>query len=240
MKCGKYQDQIVLYLYRELDQAERRELEQHLGECSACARDLAYTREVFGLIDQAEADVIPEARWDSCWTRIAQGIQSPPRSRRSWMGFPGWAAVTAAVLLIFAAGIFLGRFWTVSRPPGEADTASAAGFSSITLQDYFSSLQPVLIEYANQPAESIGEDRIVVDRIVVDRSLIHSLLVQNFMLMRLAAQNDPEAAELLEDIDLVLREIKNLDGSDPDAPAMIRRLIHQRDILFKMNVIQTL
>jgi hypothetical protein len=235
MKCGKYQDQIVLYLYRELDPAERRDLERHLGECSACARDLAYTREVFGLIDQAEADVIPEARWDSCWTRIVQGIQSPPRSRRSWAGVPRWAPIAAAVLLIFAAGIFLGRFWPNSRPPAEPDTASAAGFSSITLQDYFASLQPVLAEYANQPAESVGDDRIVVDR-----SLIHSLLVQNFMLMRLAAQNDPEAVDLLEDIDLVLREIKNLDGSDPEAPAMIRRLIYQRDILFKMNLIQTL
>jgi len=235
MKCGKYREQIVLYLYGELDPAERRDLERHLGECPTCAGDLAYTREVFGLIDQAEADAIPEAGWDKCWSRIALGIQSPPPARKSWAGFPRWATITAVVLLIFAAGIYLGRFWPTSLPPGETGAASASDFSPLTLQDYFASLQPVLVEYANQPAEPAAGDRIVVDR-----SLIHSLLVQNFMLMRLAAQNDPEAEDLLEDIDLVLREIKNLDSSDPDASAMIRRLIRQREILFKINVIQTL
>jgi hypothetical protein len=54
------------------------------------------------------------------------------------------------------------------------------------------------------------------------------------------AQNDPEAADLLEDIDLVLREIKNMERGDPEAPGMIRRLIHSRDILFKINVLQKL
>ncbi len=235
MKCGKYREQVILYLYGELDPAERQDLERHLEVCPACAGDLAYTREVFGLIDRAEADVMPEAGWDQCWSQIARAIQSPPQARKAWLGVPLWAPVSAAVFLIFAAGIFLGRFWPTSPPPGEPEPASTAEFSSITLKDYFASLQPVLAEYANQPADAVGEDRIVVDR-----RLIHSLLVQNFMLIRLAAQNDPEAVDLLEDIDLVLREIKNLDDSDPDAPAMIRRLIHQRDILFKINVIQTL
>ena len=49
-----------------------------------------------------------------------------------------------------------------------------------------------------------------------------------------------EAAELLEDIDLVLREINNMDPDDPDTPGMIRSLIDQRDILFKINVKHTL
>jgi hypothetical protein len=58
--------------------------------------------------------------------------------------------------------------------------------------------------------------------------------------MRLVAQNDPDAADLLEDIDLVLREIKNIENTDPDAAGMIQQLIRQRDILFKIDVLQKL
>ena len=46
--------------------------------------------------------------------------------------------------------------------------------------------------------------------------------------------------ELLEDIDLVLREIKNLESGDQATSSMIRELIQQRQILFKIDVIQKL
>jgi hypothetical protein len=143
--------------------------------------------------------------------------------------------VAAGVVLIFAVGLLIGRFWPSSQLPPAADAIQAADFPQFTLQDHFDNLKPLLAEYANRPAADAADDRVLVDR-----RLIQSLLVQNYMLMRLVAQNDPEAADLLEDIDLVLREIKNMERGDPEAPGMIRRLIHSRDILFKINVLQKL
>ena len=236
MSCKKHREQIILYLYGELAEPEQRELEQHVRDCSSCARDLEYTREVLGLIDRAETDDIPEAGWERCWTQISSGIQHPEAAGRSrWTLSPRWVPAAAAVLLVFALGIFLGRFWPGSQAVPEQASVQGPDFTPLSLQNHFDSLKPILAEYANRAGGEPGSQDVLIDR-----RIIQTLLVQNFMLMRMAAQNNPEAAELLEDIDLVLREIKNMDPGDPDSPAMIRSLIDQRDILFKINVKHTL
>jgi len=235
MKCSKAKEQIILYLYGELSEAEQRKLEQHTEGCPSCAEDLAYTRDVFAEIDRADTTEVPEAAWDKCWGLIASGMQPQPRARAGWMPFPLWVPAAAAIVLIFAVGLFIGRYWPSSQPPLAADTAQVPEFPKFTLQDHFDNLKPLLAEYANLPTAQATDDRVLVDR-----RLIQSLLVQNYMLMRLVAQNDPQAADLLEDLDLVLREIKNMERGDPEAPGMIRRLIQSRDILFKINVLQKL
>ncbi len=235
MKCSKAKEQIILYLYGELSEAEQRKLEQHMGGCPSCAEDLAYTRDVFDLIDRADTTEVPEAAWDKCWGLIASGMRPQPRARAGWMPFPLWVPAAAAVVLIFAVGLFIGRYWPSSQPQVAADTAQVPEFPKFTLQEHFDNLTPLLAEYANRPTAEASDDRVLVDR-----RLIQSLLIQNYMLMRLVAQNDPEAADLLEDIDLLLREIKNMESDDPEAPGMIRRLIQSRDILFKINVLQKL
>jgi hypothetical protein len=235
MKCNKAKEQIILYLYGELSEAEHRKLEQHMRGCPSCAEDLAYTRDVFNLIDRADTTEVPEAAWDKCWGLIASGTRPQPRTRFSWMPFPLWVPAAAAVVLIFAAGLFIGRYRPSSQPQLAADTAQGPEFPQFTLQAHFDNLTPLLAEYANRPIVEASDDRVLVDR-----RLIQTLLVQNYMLMRLVAQNDPQAADLLEDIDLVLREIKNMESGDPGAPGMIRRLIQSRDILFKINVLQKL
>ena len=220
MKCSKAKEQIILHLYGELSDAEQRKLDQHTRECSACAEDLAYTRDVLDMIDKADTTEVPAPR-------------------TGWALFPRWAPVAAGVVLIFAVGLFIGRFWPSPQTPMAADAAAGTElgpeYPQFTLKDHFDNLKPLLAEYANRPAGDITDDRVLVDR-----RLIQSLLVQNYMLMRLVAQNDPGAADLLEDIDLVLREIKNMESSDPEAPGMIRRLIQSREILFKINVLQKL
>ena len=239
MKCSKAKEQIILHLYGELSDAEQRKLEQHTRECSACTEDLAYTRDVLDMIDKADTAEVPEAAWEKCWGEITSGARVQPAPRTGWALFPRWAPVAAGVVLIFAVGLFIGRFWPSSQPPSAADaaagTAQGPEFAQFTLKDHFDNLKPLLAEYANRPAGNIADDRVLVDR-----RLIQSLLVQNYMLMRLVAQNDPEAADLLEDIDLVLREIKNMESGDPEAPGMIQRLILSREILFKINVLQKL
>jgi hypothetical protein len=236
MKCKTCRRLIVLDLYGELGPADRRRLERHLDECAECARDLEYTRGVFDMIDRSDSGSLPEADWDGCWFRITDGIRGPGRARVHRPKIPRWVTAAAAAGLVFAVGIFLGRFWRPSAPQAAPTSAgSAAGFDPIDLQGYFESLKPILVEYVNLPSDAPADERVPVDR-----RLIHSLLVQNFMLMRAVAENDPAAAELLEDIDLVLREIKNLGSGDPDAPAMIRSLIRQRNILFKIDIMKKL
>jgi hypothetical protein len=235
MKCKKYREQIILFMYGELSDSEQTELEQHVQTCSACTADLEYTRKVFSRIEEADPVEIPEAGWDKVWNRIESGIHPYQRPRAGWIPIPRWVPVTAGLVAILAAGIFIGRYLPSTPQPAALQASQAPDFSSINLENHFENLKPVLAEYANRSSGEMSDEEVLIDR-----NIIHSLLVQNYMLMRLVAQNDPDAADLLEDIDLVLREIKNIENTDPDAAGMIQQLIRQRDILFKIDVLQKL
>ena len=235
MKCNKCREQIILFLYGELTDSEQIELEQHVQTCSACAADLEYTRKVFSRIKEAEPKEIPGAGWEKVWNRIESGIHPKQRPKAGWIPVPRWIPVTAALAAILAAGIFIGRNLPSTPQPAAFQASQALDFSGINLINHFENLKPVLAEYANRSSGEMSENQVLIDR-----NIIHSLLVQNYMLMRLVAQNDPDAADLLEDIDLVLREIKNIVSTDPDAAGMIQQLILQRNILFKIDVLQKL
>ncbi|NOR14566.1 MAG: hypothetical protein GQ544_02560 [Candidatus Aminicenantes bacterium] len=242
MRCKHHRENIVLYLYGELSDQKSRELENHLETCSKCAQDIAYTREVFHLMEEADTQTQPQPNWEKCWGTIHSEIRKQPKSPKRAMLFPRWVPAAAAVILVFALGIYLGRFWPSSQPQITAQEESVipetetGGFAQATLVQHFESLKPLLIDYANFTVTETEED----NKIVIDRSIIRNLLIQNYLLLRMVAQDNPEAAELLEDIDLVLREIKNLENGDPGASRMIRELIQHRKILFKIDVLQQL
>jgi hypothetical protein len=44
----------------------------------------------------------------------------------------------------------------------------------------------------------------------------------------------------LEDLDIILQELSNIRKGDELTPSMIKELIHEREILFKMEIIQTM
>jgi hypothetical protein len=56
----------------------------------------------------------------------------------------------------------------------------------------------------------------------------------------LIADEDPSTREILEDVDLVLREIANLEGDDALSLSMIKELIKERDILYEIEVAKTI
>ena len=111
MRCKKCKENIVLYLYGDLSENEKLELEAHVKECTECTKELSESKQVFGLIEDAGAETVPEANWDRNWAKINATIQEKPSKQRSFLLVSRWAYATAAVLLIFILGIFTGRTW---------------------------------------------------------------------------------------------------------------------------------
>jgi hypothetical protein len=233
MKCKKFKQQVILHLYGESNEEDRQRLRKHLEQCPGCAKDTAFTQEVFKLIDEAKTIEAPEANWEKSWGHIQSEILGAPRRQRRFMLSPAWAAAAAGIILVFALGLFIGRFWSPSRDPVLAKTDLTDQYTKLTIQEHFDNLKPLLVEYSNY-AVSDNKDT----SIVIDREILRSLLIQNYLLMRVVAKDDPSAAALLEDIELVLREITNLERGDKNAPSMVKELIDQREILFKMEVMQ--
>lgn len=236
MKCRKYRQAIILYLYGELGEDEQRRLNSHLESCPACRAELDETRRVFHLAREADPAEIPDADWDRCWSGIRRQMRRPPRMRSdTHFLVPRWApAAAAGLIVVFSLGFFLGRS-LLSKPEPRRDEVStlSPAAARMSIGNHFETIKPLLIEYANYDEKSNGS------RITTDRALLKNLLIQNILLMRLLAEEDPEAAELFEDIELVLREISNLKSGDHAAPIQIRELLDEREILFKMDIFRS-
>jgi hypothetical protein len=242
MRCKKYREQIVLYHYGDLSESERTELESHIGVCRECAHDFADTKEVLNLLNESKEEQVPEADWNKCWntvsTDIALKVKKPESKKLSL--FPGWVYAGAGLILIFVLGIAIGRFWL---SPGSQPALAEAGRQSTvspeyvqqSLSDHFETLKPLLVEYSNFKAEGNGKEPVTMDR-----ETLESLLIQNYLLKKIVAESNPSAQQILDDLDLVLREIKNQRSDDTMASALIKDLIQERDILFKMDVMKTL
>jgi len=235
MACKKYKEKIVLHLYGELSDEEAKTLTDHMAECAECADEFAYTKKVFQVLDETKTENIPEANWGKCWNTIDVGIQGKGRKKKSFFLFPRWAYASAALLIVFTVGFFFGRLALFQ--PAKSSSALLEGSQSAmdpTIQEHFESLKPVLVEYANYTS-SPGNGTITIDK-----NIVRNLIIQNILLKRMIADEDPSLKEILEDVDLVLREIANQEGDDADTLAMIKALIQERGILYELEVSKTI
>lgn len=247
MKCKKCKEDIVLLLYGELADKNKGEVMAHIRECPACAEEWESTKGLFTVLDEAKSETAPEADWERCWdviqtdmdkgARVETGKKSA-RERRFFM-LPGWVYAAASVLVIFAAGVLIGRFWLASDTQiatiAETQTPGSSEYIKQSLYEHFDTLKPLLVSYANYSAEENGRETIALDK-----EIVRSLLIQNYLLKRLVMESDPQAGEILEDLDLVLREIKNLPSDDKWAPSQVKEIINEREILFKMDILKSL
>ena len=262
MNCKKARELMVLDLYGEADAPEKIRLEKHLRGCSSCASEKAETRRLFTLLDEHKPEEAPAADWEKAWKGIQSGIAGKTRAPRTFSAprlspaprpfvVPRWrrAFAGAALVLVLAAGIIIGRFGfgPAARPDGSGTQAGAAGFSAAAAMptapapngirpaftSHLDDLKPILLDYAHYVPGEKAEGRVVVEE-----AALRTLMLQNVLLKRKLVEKDPAAADLLEDLDLILKEIVNRGSKDPTSPAQIRDLIEKRDVLFKMEILK--
>ena len=234
MACKKYREKIILHLYGELNEEDTKKLMEHVKECVECAEDLAYTEKVFHVLDETNTTETPEAQWEKCWNTIDAEIKKKQRKQKSFLSFPKWGYATAAMILVFLVGLYIGR---IAFLPSQSKGAPLEGTQSAwdpTLQEHLESLKPVLVEYANYTG---SEEK---GTITMDKELVRSLIIQNILLKRMIAEKNPSVKQLLEDVDLVLREIANQEDDDTDTLAMIQEIIQERGILYEIEVSETI
>jgi hypothetical protein len=150
MNCDWVKQNITLYIYDELPDDARHELEQHTERCAGCAAELKSSREFRGLV----TEVLPAAEptpnlLASSRMRLSEALESaePMRRWRWTLDLAGWlhqvrfAPALAVVLLMmgFAGGVMT-SYKLLNKPPdvvqGPQKTpplsqASIAGIKSI-------------------------------------------------------------------------------------------------------------
>ena len=129
--CNK--EQLVGYLYGELEAAEREAFDAHLATCAECRAEVVDLRQTRQHLT-TWAPPQPEFNF-----HIVRGAAAPPRSRR-WFGFmPQWAMAAAASVLVLAGAAaianvelrygregFVVRTGWAEAPPAPAAAGTAA------------------------------------------------------------------------------------------------------------------
>ncbi len=252
MNCKKARELMVLDLYGEAGAPEKARLEEHLRSCAACTAEKAEMGRLFTLLDEHKPEEAPAADWEKAWTGIQSGIGGKARAARFSPAprpfvVPRWrrAFAGAALVMVLAAGIVIGRFGfgPAARPSGSGTQATVATAAMATVPApngirpafaaHLEDLKPILLDYAHYVPGEKAEGRVVVDE-----AALRTLMLQNVLLKRKLAEKDPAAADLLEDLDLILKEIVNRGAKDSTSPAVIRDLIEKRDVLFKMEILK--
>jgi hypothetical protein len=240
MVCKKYKKDMILYLYGELDADRKAALGNHIIDCADCRQELEYTKKVFAALDDSKPSYTPEGDWEKYWEIIqprtfmqTSGKRTIKSDKRAFSAFPRWGYVAAALMLVFLLGIFAGRIWFFPDFQDNSRDAQTGLSYKLALNEHLDELKPYVLEYANYSSEENGGQYITVDK-----KLVQHLLIQNVLFKKALAEKNPSAAQLLEDIDLMLQELANMESGDEQTPSMIRELIQKRDILFKMEVLQ--
>jgi len=239
MKCKHARQALVLDYYGELSPAEKTNLESHLRSCRACAAEREEILRVFALLEANPPVSVPvpdaERVWGVVESRLAPA--KSPQRQRAWAA-PQWSLAGAALVMVLVAGIFIGRSIFSPQVPTDVSSAAAktprpaAGLKP-ALADHLENLKPLLLEYANYSLKT-ASDRTVV----IDENLLRALMLENILLRKALAKSDPAAADLLDDCDLILKEISNRNHPTAASPDAIRDLIRDRDVLFKMEIIK--
>ncbi len=239
MDCKNVKNLITLSLYGELDEKNQAVLDLHIQECRACAAELEYTKKVFKLLDRHQRAPAAEPNWERSWLRIQSAI-SRPQARARRLYAPGWRWVYAssALAAVLILGIFLGRYWLAqSQKPMPTVSQMASSLESFqpALSAHLEDIKPMLLEYAHYTPGDQG-----ATKILVDEKMVRGLLIQNLLLKRALARKDPAAAEFLDDLDLVLKEIANRTENDRQAPSLIKSYIDEKGLLYKMEMFKKL
>lgn len=151
MNCDWVQQNICLYLYNELADDARHEVEQHLQRCKDCAAELAAQQEF-----QAEMNAVPVEEPSASFLasarmRLQEALETTQQNRSwyhrlafdptAWLRQVRFSPALAAVLLIVGFGGGLGTMYSAlggsaSHPPRPVATqeASIAGITSIDRQ----------------------------------------------------------------------------------------------------------
>jgi hypothetical protein len=112
---------MVEALYDEMAPEDRRQLENHLDECEACAQEFAELQDTLGVMAQRERPELPEAYWDSYRRRLDERRAGDSRSlndrvRQWWQSLPvllpktggQWAVQGAVAVALLAVGLWSG------------------------------------------------------------------------------------------------------------------------------------
>ncbi len=170
MNCDWVQQNVSLYLYNELADDARHELEQHIQRCKDCAAELAAQQEF-----QAQMNALPVEEPSASFLaaarmRLQEALETTEQNRAwyhrlvfdptAWLRQIRFSPALAAVILMVGFGSGLGTMYSAlsgkaPHPSTQNSSVQEASISGITSIDHEPNSNQVQIHYDRLVPESV-------------------------------------------------------------------------------------
>ncbi len=168
MNCDWVQENICLYLYNELADDERHELEQHLRRCTSCAGEMAAQQEFQGQMSALPV-IEPSASFlTSARMRLQESLETVEQHRAwyhrfafdpaAWLRQVRFSPALAAILLMVGFGSGVGTMYKVignATPHSQTSNVDAASIGGITSIEHKANTDQVQINYQRVTNDSM-------------------------------------------------------------------------------------
>ena len=157
MNCEQVKDNLLLYLYNELEERGHQALQEHLESCASCTRVVEQERRLLSRLDQRRSADPSDAMLAECRHDLMRSVyhQQEDVVRRAGAGRPPtWASLSrvfgsslgtwqpAAALVLLVVGFCFGRV-SVGVPIGEATVSDIRSASLIPWEASVGEIQSV-------------------------------------------------------------------------------------------------
>jgi hypothetical protein len=258
---------IELYFYNELSSGERARIDRHLRDCAECRHvlaDLQTIRDALGARPIVEGP--PNGDWTAFMARLDAGVARerrpdvaggaatatvvPFRGKRSLMPMLAMAALLALVTI---SVVFVARQRTAPDDQGEFVTTGSSPLAQPVSDDPGRAAHSPSTALVALSAQHFERSKLVVLGLTTkdpraaeaanfeyERQLASTLL-DDTRLYRLAAEERglTALAGVMRDLELVLLQTSMSERSDGESLEQLQRLIRRRDLVTKMEVVNT-
>jgi hypothetical protein len=234
MTCKNAQNQIILFLYDELEEREKKRLMRHIESCASCQESFEEISRFFESLGGGK-----ETEWagrrDDCWRHIIERVGNEKPKNRFSLPALKWRFAFGGFALFLILGIFIGRFlfFDSGFPVKEISTNGGTQDRAV-LNQYLEDMKPLMLDLSNTSISGYQNGKIPGEK-----EIIRSMLAQTRLLRsRLSNQNDPYLNSLLVDIELILMEVDNTVPGDRVMMKSVQEMIHNKDIPIKIDLFQ--
>jgi HEAT repeats/Putative zinc-finger len=211
MKCEWVKENVLLYVYNELPDDARYELEQHLARCADCTAELKTTRKFHALLSELPVEEPSPNLVAASRMRLQEGLETAEQGNfwhrlifdpAAWLRQVRFAPALAATIFIvgFAGGIGT-TYKVVSGNGGVASIAS--GSASTPAESSITGIQSI--------SQDSGSNHISIKYNTVStqeaQGSLNDQRIQQLLLF--AARNNYNSGVRMDSVDLLTQEPNN-------------------------------
>jgi anti-sigma factor RsiW len=210
MKCEWVKQNVLLYVYNELPDDARYELEQHLARCEDCTAELKTTRKFHAMLSELPVDEPSPNLVAASRMRLQEGLETAEQGRfwhrlifdpAAWLRQVRFAPALAAA--IFMVG-FAGGIATTYKVVSGSGASVASGPVSAPAESSITGIQSI--------SQDPGSNHISIKYNTVStqeaQGSLNDQRIQQLLLF--AARNNYNSGVRMDSVDLLTQEPNNL------------------------------